>query len=322
MRHVGRIRLALIGTTLSLLSSMAPGSAQVKPEPIDPVFYQQMLKTQGIDVYFGRTPQNPSGTQRYLYSPYMGAFRLGEDPNFAGMNPIESRLLQSVLLPGPDPVYVGRATIPYTSGAINKFDINRSIIEEGMRDAAPDAFRHPNVFRPWYSMDDGQVCAAAAENAWTFSADVIAPEVEAFRAHLPNQKVATDVLVLGSTKPDFNIALSSAFGSIYIKDSAKAVVCRSAESLRVFNLTGKKDSVIVKFTSGRVIAIGPGSDLVAPRSTERVMANPNDEILRRGASQVITTQGIFVVINEFQPASVLRATGLSHAFATTGDTAE
>jgi hypothetical protein len=178
------------------------------------------------------------------------------------------------------------------------------------------------VFRPWYSLDDGQVCSAAAENSWPFSVDVIAPEVEAFRAHLPNQKVATDVLVLGSSKPDFNIALSSAFGSIYIKDGAKALVCRSAEALRVFNLTGKKDSVIVKFTSGRVIAIGPGSELVAAHSSERIIANPNDGILRRGASQVITTQDTFVVINEFQPASVLRATGLSHALATTGDTAE
>src|SRR5262249_47530064 len=136
-----QIRLAMLGTTLSLLGATAPVSAQVKQEPIDPAFYQQMLKTHGIDVYFGRTPQNPSGMQRYLYNPYIGAFRLGEDPNFAGLNPIESRLLQSVLLPGPDPVYTGKAFIPYTSGAINKFDVNRALIDEGMREAAPDAFR-------------------------------------------------------------------------------------------------------------------------------------------------------------------------------------
>ena len=317
-----QIRLAMLGTTLSLLGATAPVSAQVKQEPIDPAFYQQMLKTHGIDVYFGRTPQNPSGMQRYLYNPYMGAFRLGEDPNFAGLNPIESRLLQSVLLPGPDPVYTGKAFIPYTSGAINKFDVNRALIDEGMREAAPDAFRNPNVFRPWYSIDDGQVCSAAAEKAWTFSTDVIAPEVEAFRAHLPNQKVATDVLVLGSSKPDFTIKLPSVFGSIYIKDGAKALVCRSADALRVFNLTGKKDSVIVKFTSGRVIAIGPGSELVAARAREQLMANPHDTILRRGASRVITTQGTLVVINEIEPASVLKATGLSRALATTGDTAD
>lgn len=322
MLWADRGRLAAIAAALAFLCFPPPNPAQVEPTlQVDSKLLEQNLILHGKDVWFGPTPDNPGGTRRYLYSPLIGAYTLGPDKNFAGLNPLDAFMRQSVILPKGDPTFQGNP-IPATSGAILPIDINRAIVDEGMHDAAPWAFRHPDVPVPWHWIPDGQMCASAFENAWTFSAGVIAPEVEAFRVRLTNQKATTDSILIGAVKPNFPVAVVSALGTVCLRDGAKALVSRSMHSLRVLSLTGRKNSVLVKFPSGRTLAIGPGSELVASRSRDLLAAHPNDGILRRGMSPIFSTGDMFVAVNEFSGASVLKATGLAQALTRDGSSSE
>ncbi|HEY9868644.1 MAG TPA: hypothetical protein V6D08_05720 [Candidatus Obscuribacterales bacterium] len=319
MAQVMRPRLAAAALSLALLGAPLPCPAQVGSPLAD--FDSTMLKLFGRDVWFGPSPDNPGGTRRYLYSPFLGAYTLGPDKNFEGLNPLEALLRQSVILPKADPTYLGQP-IPATSGAILPIDINRALVDEGMHEAAPDAFRHPAIPEPWYSKPDEQMCAAAFENAWTFSSSAIAPEVEAFKVRLPGQKIGTENLIVGGAKPDFATVVTSGFGAVCIKDGARALVCRSSDCLRVANLTGKKHSVLVRFPSGKALSVGPGGELVATRSPDLLQSHPADGIARRATGPVFSTGDLFVRVNELSPATVLLATGLSRGIGSAGNAAE
>jgi hypothetical protein len=247
----------------------------------------------------------------YLYSPALGAYLIGEDPNFANTNFIDAGM-RKMFLPQADPVMRG-FTIPFISGPIQPIDQNRGQIMEGLHEAAPDGFYHRGRVAPWYSHPDEKLCSAEFENAWTYSSDVVAPEVEVYATRLPNQK--GESVLIGSLKKKFPVVVSSAFGQILIKDSAKALVARSADELRVFNLTGGPESVMVRFPSGKIVAIGPGSELVVGKNKEALAAMPSDGIARRGVSRITEVEDQAFLVNEFAPHSLLKATGFHHALA-------
>lgn len=310
MVRLNNRRLAL-AATLVLLAVAAPCRAE---------YTEGYYKHYGIAVPWLPSHGEGMTTKYYFYNPALGAFRVGKDPNFDHMSKAEETF-RKAFFPQPDSFLKGNA-IPYASGAIIPFDLNRHRIDDGMNDAAPEMFRHPDRSAPWYSVPDGQVCASAFQNAWTFSPNVLAPEVQSFAVRLPNQKFTTESMVVGALKRDFPVLIPSAFGQILVSDGAKALVCRSTDCLRVFNLTGRKNGVMVRLSSGKVLAIGPGSELVAAKSKLFLDVPPADGIARRGVSPSFADGETLVKVCEFSPPSVLSATGLHHALASAEATPE
>lgn len=293
-----------LAVTVAVLGTAAPSQA-------DPPNYLDMLY--GINVPFilagERTPVNT----RYLYNPALGAYKIGPDTNMEGLNLIEQGQRQ-FFLPKPDPQMQG-ITIPFISGPIQQIDQNRFQINEGRNEAAPYRFRFPDRSNPWYSTEDEQVCSAELHRAWTFAANVVAPEVAVFGARLPNQSPTADTLMIGALKRNFPVVVPTAFGQLLLRDSAKALISRSGEELRVFNLTGGRHSIMLRLPSGKVVAVGPGSELVVGKSKERVATQPADSVKRRAASPVHADGDFFVCVNEFSAPSLIKATGFHYALA-------
>jgi hypothetical protein len=306
MQTVRKARLTTLAA-LTLLMVAAPVRAEL-PE----LFY----KASGVDVSFPAINGRPAETRRYLYHPILGAYTIGPDAYMKDFGPTEKLFMES-LLPKGDP-YLNGNIIPNASGPIIPLDQNRIQIDEGMNEAAPQAFKNRDRQKPWYSVFDEQVCSSDFENAWTYTSKVIAPEVEVFAVRLPNQKFTTEALFIGARKGNFPILVPTAFGQVLLKDGAKALICRSADSLRVFNLTGRRHSVMVKLVSGKIVAIGPGTELVAAKSKEQLQAVALDGIARRGLSQAFAAGDNLIAVNEFWPSSVLKATGFHHVIAESG----
>lgn len=297
-----------LAASLALVSVAGmPGSAALAED-----FNQ--LWSQNYWAYFGRNNVNnalinrsQSDQQQYYYSPIIGRFTIGPDKNLEGMNPVEA-LMRDSFAPKGDPSIL--SNINGVSGAVLPIDINRAIVDEGMYNAAPPAFRQPAGVAPWFSTPDEKLCQAQFQSAWTLTASVIAPEVEVFNVRLPNEKFTTSTIIVGSTKPDFNVQIPTSLGQVCLTSGAKALVSRSWDSVRVLNLTGKKESVLFRFHNGKVIAFGPGHELVAMRENNRSLLSPPDSIARRTSRSVFNIGDAFCGVNEFAPATVLKAAGL------------
>lgn len=296
----------------AMLASVSPVRADGPPES----FYKQF----GIPVLFG--PANGVGAtfKYYLYSPAIGAYRIGTDPNMKDLNPAQIRMMQSNM-PQADPYYTG-SPIPYASGAVIPFDINRARIDAGEKDAAPDSFRFPVRDVPWFSVHDGETCAQVFRQAWTFTPNAIAPEIETFAVRLPGQNGDAQSMIIGSRKRNFNVIVPSAFGQILLRHGARALISRLPEGVRIVNLTGQKSSVMLRLPDGKILSVGPGSELVASKSIQYAKATPADGIARRAQTKPFAAGDTFISIAECWMPSIVSKTGLAQALVAGEETAE
>ncbi len=312
------IKQPRIGTTLAaalVLSAAVQMYPQVALAAEQDILIRQIMSGRllriGAPDPFVNDPLDPE--TRFYYSPMIGAFQLS---NAKTQTPVSPSVALQRLFFRPQAEQVYRTFLPGVSGAILPIDMVRPFINEGLGDAAPAILDSRALKDPWHTRPDERLVRNDFENAWVMTTSAIAPEVEIYRLNLEGQRPSDEALLIAPTRSDFPVLVPTAFGRVLIRAGARAIVMRSPRRARVLNLTGQRHCVIFQESSGELIGIGPGTELVVSAKEHQESLFPKDGIARRSSRHLVHGGQTRMALVEIQPATVLKAAGFSHKNAT------